>query len=309
MLGVGSQASFETTMQSCSTDPRMLRPRRRDDPRSEAQIAQHYMVEREIAERLRTAPKAQRRRLYAAAYDELLQRVPQHPMLRPRWDTSATDERARRAKRSLGFLGRFLSKKRVLMELGAGDCAMAMRACDRARRVYAVEVSAQITRDVVPPANFELVLIEGFTLPLPDAVADVAFSDQLMEHLHPEDAQDQLQEIYRCLGPGGVYVCVTPNRLYGPQDVSEYFDETAKGLHLREYCVREIRALFLKTGFARTRFYVGARGWFVPCPYGLLALVERVLEFLPYRLRKPLADTPPARALLGVRVAAFKDGR
>jgi SAM-dependent methyltransferase len=284
----------------------MLRPRRRDDPRSETQIAEHYRVEREIAARLRTAPKAERRKLYSAAYDELFQRVPHHTMLRPRWDSRATKERALRVQRVLGFLGRFLSRKRVLMELGAGDCAVALSACARARRVYAVEVSAQITEDVVPPANFELVLIDGFTLPLPDAVADVAFSDQLMEHLHPEDAEEQLREIYRCLAPGGVYVCVTPNRFYGPQDVSGYFDETAKGMHLQEYSVREMRALFLKTGFARAKFYVGARGWFLPCPYPLLALVERVLERLPYHLRKPLADNAPARAFLGVRIAAFK---
>jgi hypothetical protein len=34
--------------------------------------------------------------------------------------------------------------------------------------------------------------------------------------------------------------------------------------------------------------------------------VERVLERLPYHLRKPLADNAPARAFLGVRIAAFK---
>jgi len=52
----------------------MLRAPLRDDPRSEAQIAEHYRVEREIAERLRTAPKSERRSLYSGAYDELFQR-------------------------------------------------------------------------------------------------------------------------------------------------------------------------------------------------------------------------------------------
>lgn len=286
--------------------PRMLRERRPDDPRSEDQLAEHYLVERELADRLRDAPKAQRRMLYSQVYDELLRRVPHHPMLRPRRDTAAVDKRQRKVTQALAFLRRFLSKDRVLMEIGAGDCAMAIRACAEARRVYAVEVSEQITREVEPPLNFQLVLTDGYSLPLPDAVADIAFSDQLMEHLHPEDALDQLQEIFRCLAPGGAYVCVTPNRLYGPRDISEYFDETATGLHLREYSAREVRAIFQQAGFKRVKFYAGAKRWFIVCPYPLIAAVERVLDALPYKLRKRLADNGPARAFLGLRVAAFK---
>jgi SAM-dependent methyltransferase len=284
----------------------MLRERRPDDPRSEDQLVEHYLVERELADRLRNAPKEERRRLYSHVYDELLRRVPHHPMLRPRRDSAAIDKRQRKVTQALAFLRRFLSKDRVLMEIGAGDCVMAIGACAEARRVYAVEVSEQITREILPPLNFELVLTDGYKLPLPDAVADVAFSDQLMEHLHPEDALDQLQEIYRCLAPGGTYVCVTPNRLYGPRDISEYFDEVATGLHLREYSARELRAIFLRAGFRRVSFFAGAKRWFIPCPYPLIAAAERLLEALPYKLRKRLADNGPARAFLGLRVAAFK---
>jgi hypothetical protein len=31
-----------------------------------------------------------------------------------------------------------------------------------------------------------------------------------MEHLHPEDAFEQLRNIIRALAPGGRYVCITP---------------------------------------------------------------------------------------------------
>jgi SAM-dependent methyltransferase len=287
-------------------EPVFLRPRRPEEPRSEAQLREHYLVERELAARLRNASKEERRELYSHVYDELLERVPHHPMLRTRRDVSAVANRQRKVTRSLEFVRRFLSSERVLMEIGAGDCAMSIRACGETRRVYAIEVSQQITSDVEPPVNLRLVLTDGCSIPLPDEVADVAFSDQLMEHLHPEDAEHQLREIRRCLARGGVYICVTPNRLYGPRDVSEYFDEVATGLHLREYCARDIRATFLEAGFRRVRFYAGGRRWFIRCPYALLALVERALELLPYKLRKRLADNAPARAFLGLRVAAFK---
>jgi SAM-dependent methyltransferase len=291
---------------SQQTAPEFLRPRRPQDPRSEVQLREHYLVERELAARLRNASKEERRELYSQVYDELLERVPHHPMLRPRRDLAATGKRGRKVTQALEFVRRFLSPDHVLMELGAGDCAMSIRACSETPRVYAVEVSEQITSDVEPPDNFRLVLTDGCNIPLPDGVADVAYSDQLMEHLHPEDAEHQLHEIRRCLAPNGVYVCVTPNRLYGPRDISEYFDEVATGLHLREYCARDIRATFLRAGFSRVKFYVGGRGWFIACPYQLIALVERALEPLPYRLRKRLGDNGPARAFLGLRVAAFK---
>jgi hypothetical protein len=44
----------------------------------------------------------------------------------------------------------------------------------------------------------------------------------------------------------------------------------------------------------------------VPVPYAAVSLIERVLDMLPYRLRKPIADFGLMRALLGLRVAAIK---
>ncbi|HUG78687.1 MAG TPA: hypothetical protein VML57_14490, partial [Burkholderiales bacterium] len=104
----------------------------------------------------------------------------------------------------------------------------------------------------------------------------------------------------------GVYVFITPNRLYGPRDVSAHFDEVATGLHLREYSARELRALLLEAGFSRVLLHAGARGVFARIPFALVAAIEALLERLAPRLRRRLADTPPARALLGLRVAALK---
>jgi hypothetical protein len=63
----------------------------------------------------------------------------------------------------------------------------------------------------------------------------VAYSYQLMEHLHPGDALEQLVNIYQALKRDSVYCCVTPNRISGPHDISVYFDTVAQGLHLKEY--------------------------------------------------------------------------
>jgi hypothetical protein len=127
-----------------------------------------------------------------------------------------------------------------------------------------------------------------------------------MEHLHPEDAREQLRNIYRSLAPGGIYVCITPNRMYGPCDISKYFDEIATGFHLREYTAREMRQLLIGAGFADVRFYAPACGRFLRCPYRVIAVLESALGAMPYALRKRIAGTRPMRALLGLRVAASK---
>jgi SAM-dependent methyltransferase len=274
--------------------------------RSREQLREHYVVERELADRLCSAPAEERSGLYMKVYDELLRRVPHHPMLQVRLDRRELDRRSDAVERTLRFVVRFLGPDSAFMEIGAGDCALSVRAASLVRRVHAIEVSQEIVAQVRAPDNLDIVLCDGLQIPVAPGTVDVAFSDQLMEHLHPDDAPLQLASIYRCLSPGGIYLCVTPNRLYGPSDVSAYFHRGATGLHLNEYSAREIRSLLRAAGFSAVRFYAGARGVFIPVPYAVLALVEAVLEKLPYRLTKLLADTGPLRALLGLRVAATK---
>lgn len=272
------------------------------ETRTEQQLLEHYLIERELADRLRRAPRSERRALYSELYDELYRRVPHHPMLQG----TGVAPRHGEIARQLRFLRRFLTRDSVFLEIGAGDCALAMRAASLVKQVYAIDVSEQITRGIAPPGNFQLILSDGCSIPVPESSIDVAFSDQLMEHLHPEDAREQLRNIYRTLAPGGTYICITPNRLYGPCDISTYFDEIATGFHLREYTARDIRQLLASAGFAEVRFYARVRGRFLRCPYGAIAVLESALGALPYSLRKPLAGTAPMRALLELRVAAIK---
>lgn len=280
--------------------------RRRGDLRSEAQLKEHYAIERELANRLRESPREVRGDLYRQVYDELFRRVPHHPQLQQRKEADQLAERRQSVALDLRFLARFLKRDAVYMEIGAGDCALAIAVADRVNWSHAIEVSEAVTRCLARPSNFELHITDGLHIPLRTNSVHVAFSDQLIEHLHPDDAKLQVGEVARTLVPGGAFICITPNRLYGPRDISEYFDERATGLHLREYSAGELRKLLLAGGFGRVEFFAGARGLYVKMPYWLLSLVEGTLDALPHRLRKFLADNAPLRALLGLRLAAFK---
>jgi SAM-dependent methyltransferase len=299
------QPLFEYNAEQWQKDCRAEeRAHRCGDLRTQEQLREHYLIECELADRLRQAPRPQRRGLYCEVYDELFRRVSHHPQLQP----AVPGERQREVDGLLAFLRRFLTPATVFMEVGPGDCALSVRAARAVDRVYAVDVSKQITRTVTPPANFKLVLSDGCSIDVPEGSVNVAFSDQLMEHLHPDDANEQLQNIYRSLAPGGIYICFTPNRHYGPHDISMYFSQFACGFHLREYTGREIHRLFKQAGFADVRFYATARGRSVRCPYWLVALSESIIDWLPRGLGKLIAHTGPMRALLGLRVAAAKPG-
>ena len=273
-----------------------------DETRTWAQLREHYLIERELADRLRLASRQRRKVLYREVYDELYRRVPNHPQLRP----ADPAHRQREVEGLSRLLRRFLTPGTVFMEVGAGDCALSIHTASAVRQVYAIDVSEQVTRGVRPPANFSLILSDGCDIPVPDGSVHVAFSNQLMEHLHPEDASEQLQNIYRSLAPGGIYVCITPNRLYGPHDISFYFDRAASGFHLHEYTAAEMRRLFAAAGFSRLHFYACARGTIVRVPYWPLALAESALEALPRDLGQRISDTGPLRALLGLFVVAVK---
>ena len=254
------------------------------------QLAEHYGIERELADRLRASSRQERGGLYALVYDELFQRVPLHPQLTNR---AEPHDVARKLTRQLRFLRCFLDRDTVFLEVGAGDCAVALAVARIARQVYAVDVSEEITRDLPRPSNFELILSDGCGIPLPPGSVGTAYSNQLMEHLHPDDAIEQLGNIYRALAPGGRYVCVTPNRLSGPHDISMYFDVVPHGFHLKEYTNRELRRLFKRVGFRRVAASIGARDIWVDIPPVLLIVAETILDRLPYGLRTGLARRLP----------------
>lgn len=267
-----------------------------------AQVREHYEIEKRIAARLRNSTTEERGNLYTWAYDELFRQVPHHPML----DDAEVNEHRKRSIKEISNLQPFLDKESVFLEIGPGDCAVSLEIAKQVRKVYAIDVSTEITKKLDAPENFELILSDGSSIPLPPESVDVAYSNQLMEHLHPDDSLKQLQNVYHTLKPGGVYFCVTPNRLSGPHDVSRGFDPVATGLHLKEYTVGELDGIFKKTGFSRTRIYVPFYGFHVFLPAFPFKIGERLIELLPPRARKLLTFNRAVKFLLGIKIVGKK---
>jgi SAM-dependent methyltransferase len=259
-----------------------------------AMLRNHFEIERELADRLRNAPAERRRGLYREVYNELFARVQDHPQ-----NTRKADPERQLAATHWQWqlLSRFIGPKSSYLEVGAGDGHLAITVARRARRAYAVDVSEIISSDSHPPDNFSWVVTDGVKIPIPSQTVTVAYSNQLMEHLHPEDAAAQLAEIRRTLAPGGVYVCITPHRFSGPHDISKFFTDEACGFHLKEYTYRELDALFRRSGFAFTRVWTGVKGRFVRLPQPLIFGMEAILSRLPRRWQKKLTQSAPLRPI------------
>jgi hypothetical protein len=127
-----------------------------------------------------------------------------------------------------------------------------------------------------------------------------------MEHIHPDDVVEQLKDIYRVLKPGGCYYCITPNRLYGPNDISRHFDREATGLHLKEYSMTDLLKLFRSIGFRRVWIERMVQGHRIPFPTFPARVMEAVLELIPWRVRTPIARTYLMMRLLDVSVMGQK---
>jgi SAM-dependent methyltransferase len=255
--------------------------------RTREELHHHYTVEKELAARLRSAGRDERKLLYGTLYDELFERVPDHPQLIAGNDG---EKRRRFIEIEMSLLERYLNPGITFMEIGCGDCSLSYEAAKRAGRVYGVDVSGVIAAGDPVPGNFEFVISDGVTIDVPASSVDVAYSRQLLEHLHPDDAAEHVEGVQRALRSGGVYICITPHRHSGPHDVSKFFERRASGLHLHEYTHAEIVSLFREAGFGRIR---PCKRWglhYLMIPYLPLYLLERILEPAPYRIRKRTAE-------------------
>jgi len=253
--------------------------------RTDRELREHFEIERELAARLRSARSHEERRgLYSEVYRERSERIPHHPLVR-----EANDARARAAsvEPQVRLLKPFLNPDVRFVEVGAGDGAVARAIAPYVKHALALDVTDALFRGE-DSDGLELRVFDGFDLGVAAGSIDVVYSNDVVEHLHEEDMLRQASSIRRALADGGIYVCVTPNRLSGPHDISQYFTDKAEGFHLREYTVTELADVFRAAGFRRVLAFAskGGRHLTPQVPARAIRGIEINLERLPATLRR-----------------------
>jgi SAM-dependent methyltransferase len=268
-------------------------------PRSREALRHHFEVERELAARLRASTREERTALFGRLYGELFERVPDHPR-----HTRKGSEVARRrgVQAQMRLLQGTLRPGQVFVEFAPGDGWLSNAVAATAAQVYAIDISDQRDLSTPPPANVHHVVYDGYHVDLPDACADVVFSYQFLEHLHPDDVAPHFELVRRLLKPGGCYVFDTPHRYSGPHDISRHFGDRLDCFHFQEWTHRDMRRLLGAHGFSEARVFRMGRpqtGLFNALVDGL----EWLLQPLPHRLRRRLCG----RLFPSVAMVATKD--
>ena len=273
------------------------------------ELHRHYQLERRLADHLRRAAKAERRGLYAAVYAEIFREFPGPTG----GSATARATREHQAGLELRLLDPFLGPAVSMIEFGSGGGDLSVRAASRVRRVCAVDVVDRPAPAGGIPANLTRLVSEGPPLPLADSSCDLAYSCHFVEHLHPEDLADHISDVHRLLVPGGRYICVTPNRLLGPHDVSKHFTRVATGLHLREYTHRELARTFRRAAFTSVEVLRTVGGIPEAGVTRRYLRAERLLGWIPRPVRLALLSDPrwfgrqePFRRFEQVKIMATK---
>lgn len=265
------------------------------------ELREHFEIERELADRLRDAPSRQERRaLYAEVYRLRSTLIPHHPLVVRAGDPGAQDAAA---LHHVKLLRHFVGSTTVFCELGAGDAAVSRMIAKMVRRAVALDVTNALAPKDGGGDGFEFRTFDGFDLGIDPGTVDVAYSNDVVEHLHPDDMLDHCRAVVEVLRPEGIYLCITPNRISGPHDISRHFSDVPLGFHLREYSVGDLKDAFLEAGFARVKIVLswGGRRLSPLLPAATIAPLEKTLEALPRSLRIPLGRPLPA-----VKVVAIK---
>ncbi len=261
-----------------------------------------FELESKLRARLLEAGRAERPALYSTVYAELGEWLEEHGLIQ------GTDESS--AALQLDMLRPLVDSQTTVVEFGGGDGALAARLGPLVGEMVVVDVGGgdkpQATgspRRVAP---------NGLEVELEDGSADLVYSCHFVEHLHPEDLGMHLEEAKRLLRPGGAFVVVTPNRLWGPHDVSRDFLSRPGGLHLVEYSFGSLARRLREAGFRPVRAVRGFGTRQRLQPLSRYAVAESVLSVLTPRLRdwvvRLLApqSRPPLRPLEQVKLHALR---
>jgi 2-polyprenyl-3-methyl-5-hydroxy-6-metoxy-1,4-benzoquinol methylase len=128
-----------------------------------------------------------------------------------------------------------------------------------------------------------------------DQTFDFIHSNDVLEHIHPDEAIDFLSKCRRLMRRSGVLWLITPNRLTGPGDATTLklpWGTPAIGLHLKEYTLAELSALLRQANFRQveSRLFGVGGGRRPTKPRTIYARLKRtaepVLAVIPFHFRR-----------------------
>jgi SAM-dependent methyltransferase len=148
----------------------------------------------------------------------------------------------------------------LFRDYGCGTGVSTRLLAGSARFVSGVDASSVAVKSAeeksVSIKNIEFKLISDCYLPFEDDSIDAVYSNDLLEHLHPADANTHLEEVRRVLKVGGYYLFWTPGSSTGPHDCTQCFYPRFVGIkskadHIKEYTFAELISMLQAVGYKK----------------------------------------------------------
>jgi SAM-dependent methyltransferase len=215
---------------------------------TEAMVLEHWRLERLLTDQLLASTPATRAAVFERCYGELYSSL---PWLRAGSEDGSTDRLAEHAAWPL-LIG---PPPRDVYEVGSGDGSLARYLARLGYNCRATEITSE-RGDRTPESGLTWTVTDGVNLDALEAPRsfDAVISDQVLEHLHPEDLSIHLRSARALLRPGGRIAFATPHAYTGPHDISRVFAlDAPRGMHLHEYTYRELAPALQQTGFTDIR--------------------------------------------------------
>ncbi len=201
-------------------------------------------LEGELTDRLLRSTPENRWAEFSDAYSRLFHELPWHSS-----DEKAEDLRDYRCWRAL------LGGAKKILEIGSGGGGLIRYLATQGLDCSGTEITQERGEKFVPRSEgVDWQTMDGVNLShfVGENAFDAVLSDQVFEHLHPDDHLTHLTEARKILADGGRYILRAPHRSTGPRDLSEIFGlDKAVFLHLYEPDYAMMRDLCLQAGFDR----------------------------------------------------------
>lgn len=211
---------------------------------TEDMVLAHWELEKDLTKELLESNSENRWEVFERAYTKLYSKLQQqNPLLQENRQTLETkDENLDKYETWIQIIG---SPPKKIYEIGSGRGEMIAYFAQCGFECKATEITKERGSKYVTEAspclswgNSDGVHLDNFEQ---TEFYDLVVSNQVIEHLHPEDLIVHFKSAYKILIKQGRYIFTTPHCHTGPHDISAIFGyDNPKGMHLKEYTYKEL---------------------------------------------------------------------
>ena len=218
---------------------------------SEQMILEHWELEKRLTKRLLNSTKENRWATFDECYSKLYGEL---YWLNTLINTENEFDSSEISKNWVKLIGD--PPKRVY-EIGSGKGELISSLAKEGYNCKATEITMERgEKHVMKDPNLSWGISDGIHLENFEKTNyyDIVISNQVIEHIHPDDLDEHLKGVFSILNKGGKYIFTTPHKFIGPSDVSRVFNcDEPIGMHLREYTYKELGDALFKSGFSNIK--------------------------------------------------------